>query len=853
MSHEKQARQKTTGRAQLAVHVCVLWERTQLSVLDMAAATALWLGDGSGGPVDAIVPAEMLGAARAPLVVRDAEGRMLLALLPQAKLIRAPADPLVEQASGELDAPAGTRWLELSMETTAEVQYGQLRFRIETHSTVAPLPRLEAVGRRLAALLVLSMLLHAAAATMCWLDAPASVDAYGLTDAQHAMVQRYLLRIDSDEGKWLEAMALEAGPSEVERDDREGGTGVRAKGEEGSMAPPSLSWRRSNVRYGLAGPSTGRSRGSGIGYGSGAGFGSGFGHGSGAGRSASAKRGGHSDPRARRQTALRDAAEFGVVGMLNAGAGNQWGGSLDSSHRGGSGYPPQVDGRQSRHGLPALAPIDPNGRFSTTYRPGGGHLAAFDAALSRGVVPLATRELVGDVAAAHAPQVAIASDRALGVAVALERTKLPPTGGPTHLRIALRSTPRGAARRPQLSVHLLLDVSGSMQGPSIKQAKRAAHRLVRMLAPTDVLSLVAFASDARLAVAPGPIRGRSSQIHRAIDGLEADGSTNIGAGLELIYLQALLSRRAKRASLVMVLSDGRATAGTVHFQSLATMALQAFQEGVQTSALGLGSDYDEQLMSSIAADGAGGYYYLRDADQIGGAMHKEIAQRLNPAATALELRVRLAEGVELLHVYGARRLGQQQAGRERAKEIAADRHAERRLGIARDRQQDRSGGMRFFIPSFARADSHALLVQVRAPAGETRRRLGTVELKYKDHVYGQNRSEELPIWADYAVADAASAQSIDASVARTVQAHLAGEDLMRSAQLLSRGKPSAAGAVLSERQKILREAADSLGDRSLLVASHRLARLRLVAEAGAGMDPLARSLVLRTAARSHLR
>jgi len=816
----------------VAVHVGVFWEQTQLSVVDLSSFGELWLGDGSEGPVDAIVPAEMLGAVRAPLIQRDETGRALLALLPQAVLVREPSarsQDVAPQAVGWAP-PKGTRWLELALPSLAlpslaEVVYGKLRFRIETHVARAPLPRHSAALRRVGALCALSVLLHALAATICWLDTPAPVDAFGLTEAQHALVQRYLVKIDSDE---VDLQWREAEPFGRNADDRVGGGGTRAKGEEGAMA-----WgadrSKPNMRYGTRGPGSAKSKRGGAVFGLGM------------ARGAEGNSGQHA-----RGEALRDVAEFGTIGLLNGG--NAWASSADAPQLAAPHHSAQS------YTLPPQAPIDPNGRFSTTYRPGGGHLAAFEAALSRGVVSITTRQLVGDVAAAHAPAVAIASDRALGCQVDIERAKLPPGGGPTHMRIALRSTPRGAARRPPLSVHLLVDTSGSMQGPSIAQAKRAAHRLVRLLAPSDELSLVAFANDAKLAVAPGPIRGRVNQIHSAIDALEAGGSTNIGAGLTLSYKQA--SGRAgasKRAAVVMVLSDGRATTGMLRGRSLASLALEAFQGGVQTSTLGLGSDYDEQLMSSLAADGAGGYYYLRDADQIGGAMHKEIAQRLDPAATALEVRIRLADGVQLLHVYGARRLGRRQAARERAKEVAADRDAERRTGIARDRQQDRAGGMRFFIPTFARADRHALLIQIRAPRGEERRRLGTVELKYKDHVFGRNQTEELPIWGDYADSDAASARSIDAAVSRTVQAHLAGEDLMRSARLLTRGNSAAAATVLAERQKILQQAASSLHDNSLLLAANRLARLKVVAEAGAGMDPRARSLVLQTAARSHLR
>src|SRR4029079_9029020 len=96
----------------------------------------------------------------------------------------------------------------------------------------------------------------------------------------------------------------------------------------------------------------------------------------------------------------------------------------------------------------------------------------------------------------------------------------------------------------------------------------------------------------------------------------------------------------------------------------------ACQKGSPASAFGLGQDYDGALMSSIAEDGAGGYYYLRDAEQISTALSTEIDKRLDPVATAVEVRVRLKKGVDLLRVYGSRRLSEAEASRVRVQEVA---------------------------------------------------------------------------------------------------------------------------------------------------------------------------------------
>jgi Mg-chelatase subunit ChlD len=503
---------------------------------------------------------------------------------------------------------------------------------------------------------------------------------------------------------------------------------------------------------------------------------------------------------------------------------------------------------------PAEVTIDPNGRFATTYRPGGGHLAAFESAVSRGIVPAAEREVVSDVGARYTPAFEAEAGKALAVRTDLERGALAPSGGAFHLRVALRSSAAAPEARAHLSVHLVLDTSGSMQGESIDRARLAAQQLVDRLAPTDDFSLTTFSSSAELRVPDGPVGARKEAIKRIIGDLRAEGGTNIGDGMQLAYKEAASRSIPEDAvRVVLLVSDGRATDGVTARDRLSRLALDAFQDGIQTSAFGLGSDYDGQLMSSIATDGAGGYYYLRDPEQIAPALSTELDRRLDPVATAVEVRVRLKKGVELLRVYGSRRLNEAEAARVRTQEIAADVQAEKKDRIAANRHDDAEGGMRFFMPAFARDDSHALLFKLRVGPEAASRAVGTVELRYKDRLAHKNVTEEIPLSVAFAKSDAESAATADASVARTIQGFAAGESLTEAALLISRGDRSGAAALLEEREGILRQAAATLSEPLFMNDAARLARLRSHASSDSGLgDPLVLAMLLETAGRSHL-
>ena len=81
-------------------------------------------------------------------------------------------------------------------------------------------------------------------------------------------------------------------------------------------------------------------------------------------------------------------------------------------------------------------------------------------------------------------------------------------------------------------------------------------------------------------------------------------------------------------------------------------------------------------MSRIADRGAGGYYYLADSSQIAPALAREIDARLQPVATAVELRVRLRPDVSATRVFGSRELSAAEAAAVRAQEVTIDQQRE---------------------------------------------------------------------------------------------------------------------------------------------------------------------------------
>ncbi|MDB4998398.1 MAG: hypothetical protein JWM74_5830 [Myxococcaceae bacterium] len=499
--------------------------------------------------------------------------------------------------------------------------------------------------------------------------------------------------------------------------------------------------------------------------------------------------------------------------------------------------------------------LDPNARYATTYRPGGAALAAFDAAVSKGSLPASYKDLVADFGGRYAPPLAKPGNgAALAFQIDTERSALPPAGGNVNLRIAIRSSD-AMPTRAQLSVHLVLDVSGSMQGASIENAKSAAAALVEKLQPTDDFSLVTFSSEAKVLVPDGAIGPRRAAALAKIKAIVAEGGTNISSGLDQGYGEARTPTiNSDAVKIVMLLSDGHANAGDSSPSGLWGRSERAFQDGIQTSSFGLGADFDAPLMSGIADKGAGGYYYLADSTQISAALGRELDARLVPAAQAVEVRVRLRPDVTPVKVFGSHMLDGAEAAAVRRQEIAVDTQAAKKDGIKQDRKEDTEGGMRFFMPSFSRDDRHAMLLTLLVPAGVDERAIASVEIRYKDRLRKKNITEEMPIKMKFAPSDAESSKTVNASVAATAQAFSAGDTILEAARRVDNGDRHGGAKVLFERAELLKAASSQLHEPRLNEDALRMSRLAAAVDGDNKVtDALPLAVLLRGSGYGYLR
>ena len=223
------------------------------------------------------------------------------------------------------------------------------------------------------------------------------------------------------------------------------------------------------------------------------------------------------------------------------------------------------------------------------------------------------------------------------------------------LTLKARSVAAAAAKckTQHMDMVIVLDKSGSMQGAKINNARRSIIALLADLSPEDRFSLVTYANGVQQHSGLMPVTPSNRELLETwVRQTRAGGGTNLGAGLRAGINILLSSARQGNIGKVILISDGLANQGITDPEDLGQMASVAVEKEFTISTAGVGTDFNEQLMSAIADQGTGRYYYLENPDAFAAVFHEEFNNARGLAARSVKVRVPLPAGVTLVSASG---------------------------------------------------------------------------------------------------------------------------------------------------------------------------------------------------------
>lgn len=208
------------------------------------------------------------------------------------------------------------------------------------------------------------------------------------------------------------------------------------------------------------------------------------------------------------------------------------------------------------------------------------------------------------------------------------------------LHVGLQARRPAEGRTPPRNLVFLLDVSGSMQPPDkLPLVRTAMALLTRQLTSRDRVAIVTYAGHSGLALQP--TRGdRHEEILAAIDNLQAGGSTNGAAGIELAYELAARHLDREGVNRVILATDGDFNVGVTDRRGLLDLIEAKRKSGIFLSVLGVGDDnLQDGTMEQLADRGNGNYAYLDSLEEAQKVLVREAGATFDTVAKDVKIQV----------------------------------------------------------------------------------------------------------------------------------------------------------------------------------------------------------------------
>jgi Mg-chelatase subunit ChlD len=231
--------------------------------------------------------------------------------------------------------------------------------------------------------------------------------------------------------------------------------------------------------------------------------------------------------------------------------------------------------------------------------------------------------------------------------------------GTVFLALGIDSPKKTKDPSKTCNLSLVMDRSSSMERQKkFEQAKEAAVNLFNLLrdSNTDQYgSVICFDKSAKVALASSKISEQES-AENIIRNLQLGRGTNIYEGLELAYKE--ISKHTEEepgnkivASRLVLLSDGQASVGKMDEEDFVSLSEKIREDGITISTIGIGDDYDQQLLHAIAEAGGGVPYHVKEVKELEEIFSTQAEEMSSTVLISPMVTITLMPGAEIQEVY----------------------------------------------------------------------------------------------------------------------------------------------------------------------------------------------------------
>ena len=225
----------------------------------------------------------------------------------------------------------------------------------------------------------------------------------------------------------------------------------------------------------------------------------------------------------------------------------------------------------------------------------------------------------------------------------------------THLlQIGIKGQDISRQMLPPANLVFLIDVSGSMGDANrLPLLQSALKLLTEQLREQDRVAIVVYAGASGVVLPPTNDKGK---ILAALNRLQAGGSTNGAAGIELAYAVARQSYIPRGINRVLLATDGDFNVGTINFDALKSLIEEKRKSGISLTTLGFGMgsyaaerNYNDRLMEQLADAGNGNYAFIDTLNEAQKVLVDEMSSTL--ATIAKDVKIQIEFNPEVVAEY----------------------------------------------------------------------------------------------------------------------------------------------------------------------------------------------------------